>query len=386
MTPWLIVVAVVSLVELAAQQPRGASAGPPALQTQRPETPPGWADTKRKARDLTREDKHREAVALYERWVAAHPDFPEGHFRLGEAKESLAVALVVSGAPNQDAERIRHFEAAASHMRRALDLAGPAAPFLMMRALIDIHGVVGLGRPAEYARLVRAGVTRFPAEPQAHGYLLALIAAKGEPIDAAARAARAAIPEGPDGRVALAGALVAQVATRGSLTRGLAPTLLPEASRLVDEALQVKPDHAAALRLRANILAVHATASRLPAADALGVGGALRAIAVAQATYSLACGDGFYALTLAALAKPRPGHPSGFLAEDLVPAKGTSVIEKYRYRIEMRASPSPRSAPNCHGVPAGGSAETFSVEARPLDGVQGPAFRIATDGQLTEIK
>jgi hypothetical protein len=96
------------------------------------------------------------------------------------------------------------------------------------------------------------------------------------------------------------------------------------------------------LRIRANILALNATSSTRPRADEAGVRGALRAIAVAQATY--------------------------------------------RYRIEMTALPSPKSAASCHDGPAGGSAETFSVVARPLDGAQGRAFRIASDGQLTEIK
>jgi hypothetical protein len=97
-------------------------------------------------------------------------------------------------------------------MRRGLQLTGPDTSFFMMRALIDLHGVIGLNRPAEYKRLGRDSVTRYPAEPQAHAYLLGLLATSGEPIEAAARAARAAIPAGPDGRVALAGALVAQVA------------------------------------------------------------------------------------------------------------------------------------------------------------------------------
>ena len=216
-----------------AAQPRAEwDAGPAAPQAGRTQTPPGWADTKRKARDLTLEGKDVEAVALFERWVAEHPNFPEGHFRLGAAEESLAQGLVANRAPGHETTRVKHFEAAAGHMRRARELAGPDAPFLMLRALIDLHGVIGLNRPAEYERLVREGVARYPAEPQAHGYLLALLAAKGESIEAAVRAARTAIPPGADGRVALAGALVAQVgrsrqpdagAGADAAARGLAP-------------------------------------------------------------------------------------------------------------------------------------------------------------------
>ena len=112
----------------------------------------------------------------------------------------------------------------------------------------------------------------------------------------------------------------------------------------------------------------------------------MSAIVVAQATYAGSCGHGHYAPTLAALARPEPGKTLGFLTGDLVPAGGATVLEKYRYRIEMVSVPSPRSAASCNGVPAGGSAETFSVVARPLDGFQGRAFRMGSDGTLTEIK
>jgi hypothetical protein len=63
-----------------------------------------------------------------------------------------------------------------------------------------------------------------------------------------------------------------------------------------------------------------------------------------------------------------------------------AILEKYRYRIEMAASPSPAAPASCNGVPAGGSASTFSVVSRPLDGFQGRTFRIAADGTLTDSR
>jgi hypothetical protein len=388
MKPFFIVVAVASLLVLAAQRVESSGAGPAAPQAGRPPTePPGWSETKRKALDLTLEGKDLAVLAIYEQWVAKHPNFADGHFMLGAAHESVARALLTSRAADAQSTRTKHFEAAAVHMRRGLELAGRDASFDMMRALIDLHGVIGINRPAEYERLVREGITRFPAEPLAHAYLLALLATKGEPIETAARAARAAIPKGPDARVDLAGALVAEVGNLGRLTHPLAPTLLPEASRLVDEALKMKPNDAAALRVRGDIQAMQAAASsQLPPADEVGATGGLRAIVVAQAAYATVCGHGYYAPTLAILARPEPGKTLGFLASDLVPASGATVLEKYRYRIEMTAVPSPRSAASCHGVPAGGSAETFSVVARPLKGFHGRALRIDADGKLTEIK
>lgn len=388
MKRFIIAIAVASLPVLTAPS-QGASnaAGPAAPQAGRSQTPPpGWSETNSKALDLTLEGKDLAVLAMYEQWVARHPDFWDGHFRLGAAHESVARAMFTSRAPDAQATRTKHFEAAAVHMRRGLELAGPDASFLLMRALIDLHGVIGLNRPAEYERLVREGVRRYPAEPDAHAYLLAVLATKEEPIEAAARAARAGIPAGPRARVELAGALVSHVGGLGRLTPALGPALLPEASRLVDEALTLKPGDAAASRVRGEIQAMQAWVPGRPSADEAGVRGALTAVVVAQAVYGSACGHGFYAPTLAALARPEPGKTLGVLAGDLVPAGGANVVEKYRYRIEMVAAPSPRSAASCNGVPAGGSAETFSVVARPLEGFQGRSFRMDSNGTLTDIK
>ena len=393
MKPFFIAIAVASLLVFAAQ-PRAESdgAGQAAPRTGRPQAgrpqtpPPGWRELESKTLDLTLEGKDLEVLALYEQWVARHPDFGEGHFMLGAAHESVARGLRTSRAPDAQATRIKHLETAAVHMRRGLELAGPDDSFLTMRSLIDLYGFFGLDRPADYERLVREGVARYPAEPLAHGYLLQVLATKGEPIEAAARAARAAIPKGPGARVELAGALVQFVRGVGRLTPAAATVLLPEASRLVDEALKLKPGDPSALDERASIHELQSNASRLPPTDDNGVRGALRAIASAQATYSAVCGHGYYAPTLAALARPEPGKKLGFLYDDLVPAKGATVLEKYGYRIEMTAVPSPKSTASCNGVAAGGSAETFSIVARPMEGFHGRAYRIDANGGLTDLK
>jgi hypothetical protein len=52
----------------------------------------------------------------------------------------------------------------------------------------------------------------------------------------------------------------------------------------------------------------------------------------------------------------------------------------------MLAQPSPKSAASCNGVPAGRSADAFSVVARPKEGFQGRAFGIDADGELTAIR
>jgi hypothetical protein len=386
--PFFIAIAVASLLVFAAQ-PRAESrgAGQAAPRAGRPRTPPpGWSELTRKTLDLTLEGKDLAVLAMYEQWVAKHPDFSDGHLMLAGAHESVARAMRTSRAPDAQATRTKHLETAAVHVRRGLELADPDDAFRIMRSLIDLYGLIGLDRPAEYERLVREAVTRYPAEPLAHADLLKVLATKGEPIEAAARAARAAIPKGPAARVDLARTLVRSVRDLGRLTPALPTVLLPEASRLIDEALKLKPGDARALDVRASIHELQTNSSQLPPTNDDGVRNVLTAIVSAQAAYAAVCGQGFYAPTLAVLARPEPGRKLGFLGDDLVPAKEATVLERFRYRIEMTALPSPKSAASCNGVPAGGSAESFSVVARPLEGFHGRAYRIDADGKLTDIK
>ena len=248
-----------------AARPRADAGGVPAvMQTGAMETPPGWREAKSQALDLTLAGRELEVVALYEKWVAQHPNFAEAHFMLGAAHESVARATIRSRAPDALTTRAKHFDAAILHMRRAFELAGRRAPFDWMRGFIDIHGLVGVDRPAEYERLVREAVTRYPAEPHAHAYLLELLAQQGHAIDAAAAAARAAIPKTADARVALAGSLASFAETFGRLVPapGL-KALVAEASSLVDEALKLKPNDASALRTRARIEQLRKAAERV---------------------------------------------------------------------------------------------------------------------------
>ena len=253
-----LILTVSSLLWVAAK-PRAEGRGtPPARQAGTAETtPPGWKEAKSQALDLTLSGKDLEAIALYEKWVARYPSFAEAHFMLGAAHESAGRATIGSRVPDARASREQHYDAAILHMRRGLELAGRRAPFDWMRGFIDIHGVVGVDRPAEYERLVREAVARYPAEPHAHAYLIALLAQQGQPIAAAAGAARAAIPKTADARVALAGSLAAFVTDFGRLTASGAQALLAEASSLVDEALKMKPGDEGAVWTRARIEQLH---------------------------------------------------------------------------------------------------------------------------------
>ena len=129
-----------------------------------------------------------------------------------------------------------------------------------------------------------------------------------------------------------------------------------------------------------------AVSAQLLPADENGVKSTLRGIASGQITYSAVCAAGFFAPSLEVLAKPAPGSKDGFILRTDVPAKGAKVLEKWHYRIEMTAVPDPKSPASCNGLPAGGSAKTWSATARPMTGYRGKSYRIDAEGVLTEIK
>lgn len=216
--------------------------------------PPGWRDAKSKALDLTLAGKEREVVALYETFVKKYPTFAEAHFMLGAAHESVARATFGSRAADAVKTRAAYFESAIVHMRRGLELAGPRAPFDWMRGFIDIHGLIGVNRPEEYERLVREAVKNYPADPYAHAYMLTMLADRGQPIAAAAKAARAAIPKTADARISVAGFVVSHVNDFARLMPASASNaLLAEAAAFTDEALKLEPGDAYALKTKARI-------------------------------------------------------------------------------------------------------------------------------------
>ena len=214
--------------------------------------PPGWRDAMNKALDLTLAGKDLEVVAMYETWVEEYPNFGEARMMLGAAHESVAREARTGRYPRE--LRNKHYELAILHMRTAIEKAGSRAPFDWMRSFIDIHGLIGVDRPVEYERLVRAAVKQYPAEPHAHAYLMALLAERSQPLEAAAAAARAAIPKTADAYDSVAASLAFHARDFGPLMSASAlSALLAEASRFVDDALKLNPKHRGAVRTKTQI-------------------------------------------------------------------------------------------------------------------------------------
>jgi hypothetical protein len=226
-------------------------------------SPPGWSETIKKTLDMELEGKVAEIVPIYEKWVADYPNFADAHVMLAGAHESLGRAARRSHAPDAANTSTAQFEMAAVHLRRAVDLTASSGAMTSdpIRGLIDLYGPFELNRPAEYQRLVGEGLTRHPADPFAHAYLIALMARRGEPIDGATRAARAAIPKTAKARTELAAQLMAFARDDGE---AVAVPLAAAAVALVDDALTLSPHDINALEQKAEILRTQARRATEP--------------------------------------------------------------------------------------------------------------------------
>jgi len=195
--------------------------------------------------------KDADVIAVYERWVARHPDFADGYLMLGGAHEALGKKILVGDAPGGRPTATKHLEIAAGHFTRGIELKGADTDFMDYRVLADVYDVLGLNRPEEHERVVRAAVRQFPTEPLAHSYLITLVATKNEPLEPSVRVARASLPPGADARASLAASIAYWVRDFGGLygDSTMAP-LLREALSLVNEAVTLDPAHGDAARTK----------------------------------------------------------------------------------------------------------------------------------------
>lgn len=213
--------------------------------------------------DMELQGRLPEIVSIYERWVADYPNFAGAHVMLAGAHEQLGKAALRSHAPDAANVAATQFEIAVVQLRRAVDLTPSSEPMSSdpLRGLLDLYGPLELNRPAEYERLVGEGLKRHPADPFAHAYVIMLLARKGEPIDGAVRAARAAIPKTAHARTELAGVLMGFVRDD---TESVGVPVTAVALGLANEALTLGPNDVHALEQKAEILRTQATRASEP--------------------------------------------------------------------------------------------------------------------------
>jgi hypothetical protein len=225
----VIVTALAIIISATAGQaiatPRGQSRATPHT------PPPGWREAIRSTLDMTLAGQHDEVIAIYEKWVAKYPDFGDAHSMLCGAYEAKARDLLSKRVPDAGFLALNLLEKGAVHARRAFELGDD--PRTAMRGLIDIYGPLGLNRPDEQERVIREAVTRYPAEPLAHGEFISLLMNKGERIETALTAARSAIPKVAEARLEYAELLLKQAQRAREPYRAM---LLAEVERLTAEA------------------------------------------------------------------------------------------------------------------------------------------------------
>ena len=220
--------------------------------------PPGWSEAVQTMMDLTLDGKHQEVIALAGKWAAKYPTFVDAHLMLGGGYESLGRDLLRVKKDATSAERVKLYETAASHYRRAFELGGER-PELTIRTLIDIYGSIALNRPAEKEKVVREAVVRYPASPLAHSELITLLLVKGEQpaaVEKAVAAARARLPKTVDARLDVGRQLAHLASGRErtvTLSRDASAAMSLVALGFVNDALALDPRHVGALETKAAI-------------------------------------------------------------------------------------------------------------------------------------
>ena len=244
------------VIAAAAAQRGDAPATPPL-----PKVPDGWYDDAAKARDLAAAGKHAEPLAIYEKYVASHPDFADAHDLAAGTHQSMGDAIKATGA-QPSATRRRHFETAVKHYRRAAELAAAGADMPRQYwALFELYGEDHLNRPADADALARDVVKRYPADAASHMMLVKIFATTRQTglMASALDTARALVPTTPEARQKLGVYLYDLVYNDAKIPAEDGRTLLLEAIAAFDQALQARPDHREALVYKSLALRLQAT-------------------------------------------------------------------------------------------------------------------------------
>ena len=118
------------------------------------------------------------------------------------------------------------------------------------------------------------------------------------------------------------------------------------------------------------------------AAQSSSAVGTLRVVNIAQLSYAITCGLGFYAPDFPTLTVKPAGAMEAFLPADLV--TGLTFI-KSGYNFSMAGTAVAGAPATCNGLPAGSSAPAYAVIADHLDPVPvGRFFGSNADGVIYE--
>ena len=219
-----------------------------------------WSEIQRLAFVGDAPGKEREDVAAYERFLAKHRDYAPALRAIGDYYLRSADEITDQSA-KAVATRTRHLETAASHFRRATEVAtkpeeAAMAYWGLLRALDPAH----LNRTAEAAVLARAAVKKYPNDPTLVLALLQTIIPSAAAVNASTiRAAREAMPATAAAWHAYGIFFFQLERPEGvKLTRDQSRALLAEAVAGHDAALKIKPDYGESMLYKAVVLKAQA--------------------------------------------------------------------------------------------------------------------------------
>ena len=220
-----------------------------------------WRDAQAKAIVELSDGRRKEDAAVYEKFIAAHPEYAPARLALGRSLQQQADEIT-DRTPKSVATRTRLLELAASHYRRVVDGAtDPIDAVFALDALIDTLDTRNLNRPAEAEALARQAVAKYPDHPMLVMRLLKLLlpTARAATTGNALQNARALVPAKAESRHVYAMILWELVyRSPESLSRDTTKLLLAEAITALDSALKLKPDFVEALMYKSVVLKMQA--------------------------------------------------------------------------------------------------------------------------------
>ena len=220
-----------------------------------------WYDAQRQAYTTGPDGKDREDVAVYERFLAKHPDYGPALLSIARYHQQAA-ATITDPSPKSVATRTRHLETASARFKRASEVATENTDSEMaLSGLLQTLSPSNLNRPAEAAAIARSAVKAHPASPGLAMQLLETIVPTPRAADAATlRAAREALPATPEARFGLGVHLFnLDHEHRKTQPRDSTRLLLTEAAAAFDAALKLRPQYIDALQYKAVVLKAQAT-------------------------------------------------------------------------------------------------------------------------------
>jgi type II secretory pathway pseudopilin PulG len=117
------------------------------------------------------------------------------------------------------------------------------------------------------------------------------------------------------------------------------------------------------------------------AAGAASAIGSLRAVASAQLTFALTCGNGFYAPDLRTLGTPPPASNEPYISPDM---SASNVVQKSNYTFRLEGLPYTGAPPTCNGLAGGEAARGYRAGADPAEPTNVRFFAINSNAQLYE--